>query len=213
MLSHGGVLSRHDGQQHERIADLRALGFPRRPTIELLDGGLIGVIARSRIAVLRRYGTPVALATFKARGRHFSSPATAAWSRIEQGGSRLHGHRREYRQPLDRPRDRLRAPTRPSTRRTSPFVPAARRLRPRGQASPVDLLPRFRRSAARSRRSRWSSQLSTGSAWCFAHLSGSDHRPPDLEPSEDSVLQCGHDAGSLCGDGDDADASPMRPAS
>ena len=41
MLSRAGVLSRHDGGRRERLADLRALGFDRRPTIELLARGRV----------------------------------------------------------------------------------------------------------------------------------------------------------------------------
>ncbi|HEY3207341.1 MAG TPA: hypothetical protein VGJ58_10365 [Gaiellaceae bacterium] len=72
MLSRAGVLWRHDGRRRERLADLRALGFARRPTIELVDGDLIGVLAPSRVAVLRRDGSLFASASFRPRGRRFS---------------------------------------------------------------------------------------------------------------------------------------------
>jgi hypothetical protein len=44
----------------------------RRPTIELLDGGLIGVLGRSRVAVLRRDGSLFASAFFRPHGRRVS---------------------------------------------------------------------------------------------------------------------------------------------
>lgn len=72
MLSRAGVLSRHDSRRRERLADLRALGFARRPTIELLDGGLIGVVSRFRVAVLRHDGSLFASASFRPRGKRFS---------------------------------------------------------------------------------------------------------------------------------------------
>jgi hypothetical protein len=72
MLSRTGVLSRHDGDRRERLANVHALGFDRRPTIELLDGGLIGVLGRSRVAVLRRDGSLFASTLFRPRGKRFS---------------------------------------------------------------------------------------------------------------------------------------------
>jgi hypothetical protein len=72
MLSRAGVLSRFDGRRRERLVDLRALAFARRPTIEVLDGGLTGVLGRSRVAVLRRDGSMFASAVFPPRGRRFS---------------------------------------------------------------------------------------------------------------------------------------------
>jgi hypothetical protein len=72
MLSRAGALSRFDGRRRERLVDLRALAFARRPAIEVLDGGLIGVLGRSRVAVLRRDGSMFASAVFPARGKRSS---------------------------------------------------------------------------------------------------------------------------------------------
>ena len=72
MLSRAGVLSRSDGRRRKRVADLRAFGFARRPTIELLDGGLIGVRGRFRIAILRRDGSLFASALVRGQGRRFA---------------------------------------------------------------------------------------------------------------------------------------------
>jgi hypothetical protein len=69
MLSRSGVVSRYDGRRRERLVDLRTLGFAPRPTIELLDGGLIAVVSRLRVAVLRRDGSLFASAIFR-RGKH-----------------------------------------------------------------------------------------------------------------------------------------------
>lgn len=71
MLSRAGVLSRSDGRRVERLVDLPTLGFAR-PTIEVLDGGLIGVLGRYRVAVIRRDGSLFASAVVRARGRRIS---------------------------------------------------------------------------------------------------------------------------------------------
>jgi len=62
------VLFRRDRGRRERLADLRGLGFDRRPTMELLDGGLLGILGRSRVTVLRRDGSLFASARLRARG-------------------------------------------------------------------------------------------------------------------------------------------------
>jgi hypothetical protein len=72
MLSRSGLLSRHDGRNRQRIASLQSLAFSQRATIELLEGGLIGVLARSRLAVLRRDGSLAASATLHPGGRNLS---------------------------------------------------------------------------------------------------------------------------------------------
>jgi hypothetical protein len=72
MLSRAGVLSRYDGRRREPLVDLSALGFASRPTIEVLEGSLIGVVGRARVAVLRRDGSLFASALFRPRGKHFS---------------------------------------------------------------------------------------------------------------------------------------------
>ena len=72
MLSRSGLLFRFDGRHRERLASVRSLGFGRHPTITLLDGGLIGVLDRSRIAVLRSDGSLFARARFRVRGRRVS---------------------------------------------------------------------------------------------------------------------------------------------
>ena len=72
MLTREGVLSRHDGSRRERLGEVRGLGFRGRPTIALLDGGLIGLLGRSRVAVLRRDGSLFASTLFRLRGKHVS---------------------------------------------------------------------------------------------------------------------------------------------
>lgn len=72
MLSRSRVLSRLVGRRRQRLADLGSLGFARRPTIEVLDSGLIGVLGHSRVAVLRRDGSLFASALFRPRGRRIS---------------------------------------------------------------------------------------------------------------------------------------------
>ncbi len=65
-----GLLERFDGQRWRRLADLGRLGFGRQSAFEPLAGGLIGVLDRSRVAVLHRDGSVFASGRFPAgRGR------------------------------------------------------------------------------------------------------------------------------------------------
>jgi hypothetical protein len=52
-----GALVRTDGRSKQTLADLRALGFDARATLQVLARGMIGISSSERLAVLRRDGS------------------------------------------------------------------------------------------------------------------------------------------------------------
>jgi hypothetical protein len=77
MLSRRGVVSRYDGGRQERLADVRGLGFDRRPALELLDGQLVALLGRSRIAVLHDDGSVFANVFLRPEANRYSLAGTS----------------------------------------------------------------------------------------------------------------------------------------
>jgi hypothetical protein len=72
-LSRSGLLQRYDGRRWHRLANVRALRFRgREPSMQPLAGGLIGLLGRTRVAVVRGDGTLFASASFRPDHRRFS---------------------------------------------------------------------------------------------------------------------------------------------
>lgn len=76
MVNRYGRVARFDGRNTTELADLRRLGMPVTSWIEPLAGGLIGVTASRRVAILRADGSLFASARFPP-GRRWSAAANS----------------------------------------------------------------------------------------------------------------------------------------
>lgn len=70
-ISHGNVLESYRSGHWSTIANLTRLGLDRHTSFEQLPGGLIGLLDRERVTILRQNGSPFASARF-----HSGQPAS-----------------------------------------------------------------------------------------------------------------------------------------
>lgn len=63
-ISHRNVLERYRNGRWSTVANLTRLGLNRHPSFQQLAGGLIGLVDRERVTVLRHNGSPFASARF-----------------------------------------------------------------------------------------------------------------------------------------------------